>query len=1181
MQARYLQYLGTLLVFILILPTASIALQSSLGMVSQSISEESLPESSNFMNGGKAAASDTFDVRFPNDVVALADTPGTPLPASGALDPVQVEQSGYSVTGNISARTDTMVNTEQILTIDTDHDWVASTVDVDLWNLKKIYAENGTYEDGYPGVNINPTGSVAYHPLGWDATSTTTDAVQTQVASYSLGTESYVIVENQGTPTGPAPDRDYQHSMGSNISWTQNVVNVPYSEDFILRLRYFYFRGPIGSVPAGNCSIVVYVDGSLAWNTSLLVVEQRGMWFDSGDIIVSRPGIGSSFEIEIGLSIDETMVLDPNTDYDTDGYLDGIQNTFYITAFFDDISLTSASPPNCEVVGLEFSINGSTSQITGALGSGFGQLVNSTYWDTNSLSFSINSNTSISFDYNTRLLNHRFLNSSWTTDTLKQGVSYTIESGRSGELAMFTYLGFLGVYEELTLRINHASDWENFTIFDPFLDDVTSDCTLGAQLITIPESILDRLGWWKLTCDAQNYASSAVVEKYDLGVTDWVNESIFHSDDAARLSVSIRTMADTPVLSDPVNFTWALSNFTTWHESSTTGGVDGNTSSSAVTFGPTNTTAGIWGVNYLWSNGSELAYDCAVFALHHVAILESVYSNTLETVVGQPVSVFLRFLDDDNGLFILNDGASVVGNWSGSDVVFVPDIVKNWWQADFDTALVGAGDFTVSIVSAAPYFETVPLVITIKSQFLTTLDTPSGPLTPLVYGRQYSYDFFYSMSYNGTGIDGADVEVTEDGSEWALIVNTGSGHYNLSISPMATGDYSIRITFTKEGYGTKSHVLSFLVDHVPVEVESISSLVGLEQTPLDIEVHIIESDTGYPVTDANVTLGVYRPGGVLYISDVMHETNPGFYSVTIPMPQSDSGTYTVRILVEKDNHEMTQSFSAALVPTFDSNIRLFQTLLTYSWQIGIIATIIIAAVAGQRARTRRSKSKHSTARGIKDRFNDANNILGFLVLHKLSGVPIYSKVFKGGFEEGMLSAFITAIMHFRTEFETSETRDEYSIIPISEVIRVVPTENLICAFITVTSPSVDQEAKMRSYSRAIGMMLDETLAEVNAQVIDAKMSKTFEWMFDDFMDGNLIRRYQIGKKKFPKQLRFIENAIPLEETEGTFNLVRLIRLLTSSGVSEDEVYIRMLRTIEGEYILPVFPYNNDVSVESD
>ena len=1178
LQARNLKYLRTLLVFVLILPTASIALQSSLGMFFEPAYDQKNSKSSTIMNDEDTDAVDGFNTQLPNEIVSLADTPGTPPPASGNLDPIQVEQNGYSTTGNVSARTDMMHNTEQTLTIDTDHDWIASAADVNLWNLKKIYAENGTYEDGYPGVNINPTGSVSYHPFGWDAYSTSTDIVQTQVASYSLGTESYVIVENQGTPTGPASDRDYQHSMGTNVSWTQDVVNIPYSEDFILRFKYFYFRGPIGDVFAGNCSIVVFVDGDMVWNISLLVVEQRGVWFDSGDIIVSRPGIGSSFEIEIGLSIDETMILDPNTDYDSDGYLDGIQNTFYITTFFDDVSFSSASAPSCEVVGLEFSMNGLTSQITGTLGSGFGLIVNPSYWDTNPLNFSIVSNTSVSFDYNVRLLNHRFLDSSYTIDTLRTGVAYIVESGRSGKLEMYSYLGFLGVYEELTLLIYHATDWQNFTVLNPFLSDVTSSCTFGKQSIMIPESILDTLGWWKVTCDAPNYASSAVVERYDAG---WMNESIFHSNDNARLSVSLGTATDTPVLLDPVNFTWAFPNCTTWFESSIIGGVDGNTSSSAITFGPTNTTAGMWGVNYLWSNGSELAYDCEVFALHHVAILESVYSDTLETLVGQPVSVFLTFRDNETGLYILNDGATVVGNWSGGDVEFVPDIVKNWWQADFDTGLLGPGDYTTSIVSAAPFFETVPLVITIKSQSLANLDPPSGPLTPLIYGRQYSYDFFYSMAHNGTGIDGAIVNLTEDGSEWASVENVGDGHYNLTIAPMATGDYSIRITFLKVGYETESHVVSFLVDPVPVEVDSISSLVGLELTSHDVEVYIVESDTGNPVTEANVTLAVYRPGSVLHFASQMEEVGAGIYSVTILMPRSETGTYTVSISVEKANHEMVQSFSAALVPTFDSNVRIIQTLLSYSWQIGIGVIIIIGAVAGQRVRSRRIREKHSTALSIKNRFNDANNVLGFLVLHKLSGVPIYSKVFKGGFEEGMLSAFISAIMHFRTEFETSETPDEYAIIPISEVIRVVPTENLICAFITVTSPSIEQEAKMKNYARAIGMMLDDTLAEVSAQVIDTKLTKTFEWMFDDFMDGILIRRHQKGEKKFPKPLRFIERAIPLEVKDGSFNLARLVRLLTSSEQSEDEVYIRVFKAIEGEYILPVYPGNNDVTVDSD
>jgi hypothetical protein len=217
---------------------------------------------------------------------------------------------------------------------------------------------------------------------------------------------------------------------------------------------------------------------------------------------------------------------------------------------------------------------------------------------------------------------------------------------------------------------------------------------------------------------------------------------------------------------------------------------------------------------------------------------------------------------------------------------------------------------------------------------------------------------------------------------------------------------------------------------------------------------------------------------------------------------------------------------------------------------------------------------------FKNRITDANNILGFLVLHKLSGVPIFSKVFKGGFEEGMLSAFITAIMHFREEFETGGKSDTFTLIPLSEVIRIVPTENLICAFITITPPSFEQERKMISYSRAIGMMFDETLSQPRGEVIDAKTSKTFEWLLDDLLDTILLRDYQSGLKKFPRRFRFIEKAIPIEETDGTFNLYRLVRLLTSTEDSEDIVYIRIFEALEEEYILPIYPYNRDEFTES-
>ncbi|MHA1963692.1 MAG: hypothetical protein ACXACG_11725 [Candidatus Thorarchaeota archaeon] len=1182
MQARYLKYLRVLLVLVLVLPSASITLQSSVGMFSESMNERTLPESSKFTNDVDDELTDTFNAQLHDDAVALSETPETQLPAIGTLNPVLVEQSGYFETGDVSARTDTATNTEQSLAIDTEHDWAVSTVQVEVTNLEKLYVVNGSFDEGNLGYTVNPNGTLTNYPYGWSAVSNNTDPEQAQQVSYEDSSgDRFVSVQNIAPETNTGQNL-YTHYENTSVLWNQSIAITPYTEQFLLSFDFLYLKGPIISALQGNFSLQVFVDGESVWKQDLPTLSERGIWYNSGSIPVNLAISSETTMFMIGLVIDDTFDVDADEDYDdADDVPDGIVNCQYITVLLDDVTFKGATPPSCEVVDLQFIVDSASTPILGSLGSGYGTIENPMNWQTSPLNFSLVSNTSISLSYNTLLLNHRYLNSTPTTNTLQEGVAYSIAQNQSGNLEMFTYLGFIGAYENLTIRIYLPSDWQNFTVFDPFLVDVTLGCTLTEGEIVVPTHLLDRLGWWKITCDAPNYASSAIVERYESGTTDWVNETIFHSNDSARLSVSLRTATDTPTLLDPVNFTWVLSNCTIWHESSTIGGLDGNTSSSSVTFGPTNTTAGMWGVRYLWSNGTELAYDGEIFALHHVAILESVYSNTLETLVGQPVSIFLRFLDAENGLYILNDGATVVGNWSGGDVTFVPDVVKNWWQADFDTGLLGPGDYTTSIISAAPYFETVPLVITIKSQSLANLDPPSGPLTPLIYGRQYSYGFFYSMSHNGTGIDNAFVNITEDGSQWASIENTGNGHYELTISPMATGDYSLWISFSKEGYETESHVLSFIVDHVPIEVESISSLVGLEQTPLDVNVHIIESDTGNPVTGANVTLGVYRPGGVLYISDVMLEISPGNYSVVIPMPRSDSGTYTVRILVEKENHEMIQSFSAALVPTFDPNIRLFQTLLTYSWQIGIVATVIVAAVAGQRMRSRRIREKHSTAIGLKNRFNDANNVLGFLVLHKLSGVPIYSKIFKGGFEEGMLSAFITAIMHFRTEFETKGTSDEYSIIPISDVVRTVATENLICAFITVTPPSAEQEAKMKNYARAIGMMLDDTLAERAVRVIDAKTTKTFEWMFDDLMDGRLVRRYQVGEKKFPKPLRFIEKAIPLEEKDGSFNLARLVRLLTSSELSEDEVYIRVFMAIEGEYILPVYPYNNDAIVDFD
>lgn len=1111
-----------------------------------------------------------------NDEIWLPSDYEPELPKEGILDPVQVEQSGYSMTGNISARTDTMSNTEQSLTIDTEHDWVVSTAQVEVTNLETLYVVNGSFDEGTPGYTEYPNGTIINSPYGWSAVSNNTDPLLEQVQQVSYEDSSgdrFVLVQNIGPETNTGQNY-YTHYNGTYVLWNQTISITPYTEEFLLSFDFLYLKGPIWSALQDYFSIQVFVDGISVFTQDLPTLSERGVWYDSGTIPVDITIPSETTMFMIGLVIDETFFVDADEDYDdADAIPDGIVNCEYITVLLDDISFIGATPPSCEDVDLQFIIDSTSTPIFGSLGSGYGIIENPMYWQTSPLSVSIVSNTSISLDYNTILLNHRYLNSTPTTNTLEEGVAYSINRDQSGNLEMYTYLGFIGAYENLTIRIYHPSDWQNFTVFDPFLVDVTTNCTEEIEFIEIPTTLLiDRLGWWKVTYDVHNYAFNASIERYD--VSEWIEESIFHTDDQARLSVNIGSMFQIPILTDAVNYTWVLPNSTIWHESSIVSGALGSAESAPMVFGATNTTAGIWCVSYFWSNGTEIAYGFAEFALHHQALLEVVELDDLETPVGEIITIQIKFYDDENGQLLLNDGAAVSGTWDGGTEDFEPNLVKNWWEADFNTALVGAGNFEVSVNSSAPFFETTPIIITIKSYYTTNLASPSGPLEPLIYGRSYNFDFFYSQSYGGLGIDGALVEITEEGSEWASVTDYGNGYYNLTLTPLGERDYSIRISFSKVGYLNQTYVLSFLVEKVPIKVNLISSLSGPEFRSFEVEIALVEVDTDNPVLDANVTLSIVSSAGTVYALQDMIETDDGHYVSNISMPRASEITYNLIIQVEKENYELVQEISITLVPIVDTDARLFEAFIEYSWQIAIGASMLVAVVIGRRSYVRKNKRKYTAARAIKARFNDAHNLLGIIVLHKLSGIPIYSKMMKLGFEEGMLSAFITAIMHFRSEFETPEGTDEYHILPISDIIRAVSTPNLLCAFITVSSASPEQEEKMIGYARAIGMMMDETLADAPTKVIDTKTAKTLEWFFDDFVDGGLLRKYQIGEKDLPRSFRSLRKALPQVSTNDTFKLELMIRGLENCGLSEDEAYLLTMDAIDNEFIVPIYPFND-------
>ena len=180
-------------------------------------------------------------------------------------------------------------------------------------------------------------------------------------------------------------------------------------------------------------------------------------------------GAPSSFVFQIGLVIDQSLILDKRLDYDNNGIADGIGNAAYITVYLDDVSFIKATPPTADQVQLEFLAGGSSEALAGSAGTYYASIPNSSYWTATPVPVALTSNTSVSFDYKTRLYSHRFTDSNWRTNIDDVGVTYTVGHGTSSDLTLYTYVGYLGNYEDPEMMVVFPIDWGNATISDPFL----------------------------------------------------------------------------------------------------------------------------------------------------------------------------------------------------------------------------------------------------------------------------------------------------------------------------------------------------------------------------------------------------------------------------------------------------------------------------------------------------------------------------------------------------------------------------------------------------------------------------------------------------------------------------------------------------------------------------------------
>ena len=798
-----------------------------------------------------------------------------------------------------------------------ENGWIAEQIAVSVTDLKRLVVLNGTFENGNPGVNVDWSGDGTYYASGWLARREYTEWRGYQRAAYVSTDPEYVVLQNEGyavsTPEG------YRHYNDTIIYWYQDVQNNGSTEDFVFSLKYYYQHGPIGTNYSNvfEFGLEILNGSSVLWSWSIDPVNmtQRGIWYSAGPIALSIPGAPATFQARLSLEVhmNSSYVEIPITDPDLDG---DNANGQFVTLFVDDVSLTAAEPPRCESVSL--SVNSDETgpaQITEDSGIGYA-LLNYSYWRRASIAISFGANTTVSFEYSARVSRmSRLYNSSFSTSLDSLGVAYLIELDQSSNLSLFTYIQSYPEAKNLGFIIHHPSDWENASIKDPFGAEVTGQSIVGLGSIEIPMGAVDSVGWWTVEMNGPNYARTITTQVY--GVGSWEDNYVFWSGNRIRCKVIVGTQTVSPSSVSDLEVEWYGPSDNLWASE-----VDSNMTGSVIvsvgrTLGPFNATPGEWLVSAFWTNGTEVAFGSTGFEVRHRLTVFS-YTPHVEAELDENFTVAVYLHDQDDGNPILS-GANVVGNWSGMQIQFSPNLAKGWYEADFNTSLTGAGSFVIVVNATMPYHSESNCTVTVDVLTLTVMTVLGNQFVEISPGGSYEATFRF-MFLDGTGIMDANVSVFSwTGPLGGLQYNDTQpvsgepGNYSIRFTGEFGGVYVITVTGAKQNHATAATSLYLIVGAVSTKLEvagaGLPGVLYYNQTyTFSLFYGTIES-VGIEGATVNVT---YNPVSIVEWIDA----GQGFYSISIRVP--DVGSYAVFLRFYKQGFAFADTsfgFDVEEIPT--------------------------------------------------------------------------------------------------------------------------------------------------------------------------------------------------------------------------------------------------------------------------
>jgi hypothetical protein len=332
---------------------------------------------------------------------------------------------------------------------------------------------------------------------------------------------------------------------------------------------------------------------------------------------------------------------------------------------------------------------------------------------------------------------------------------------------------------------------------------------------------------------------------------------------------------------------------------------------------------------------------------------------------------------------------------------------------------------------------------------------------------------------------------------------------------------------------------------------------------LSLTIQPVSGDNGASILDANISYVVIDASGENLVSQGYFLESSEYFSANISVPEV--GLYLLKITIIKEHHE-------TLIREIVLN-SIARPELVYSsyFQAGLIGAMLLflcfsSVMISRRLYTSIMIKRNLRYSEIKGRLEDAKNLIGLLIIQRKNGLPIYSRILKGGFQESLLSSFITAVSNFREEIAMDSAK--WAAIPISEVITAVQTEELICVIITVETASARQKTQLEVFSREIGGLYDhddEFISPI-VRTLSSDVLAPLDESFASNFDGGMFLKYVGVKKTIPRHLSIISSVFKALSDHGV-TVETMIKALVSQGMSERVASNIVIESMDNHYLI--------------